>query len=202
MNPNDPSRPPGGPPSGSPPGQTEPADWGKPPTGWGKAPTPAEQPGWGAPPQQGPAPAGWGHGGPPPAWNPPGAGGQVHWGGGAEGPMAPGPGIPPGWSGQHAGQGWGGQPPMAAQANEGSGLRTAALILSILGLIAFLAGLFPCFGILNWLGVPFNLVTLIIGVIGLSQPGENKEVFIAATIIGAVGILGGGARCVLGGFLL
>lgn len=154
--------------------------------------------GWGNPP------GGYGPPGPPGGHPPPGGGwGQPPggYGGGPPGFGAPPPGAPPGWQqgyGQGQGPGGWGAPPPEQQ----DSLSTVAVVMAIVGGVLFVGGLVPCLGWLNWLGVPLNLAGLIIGIVGLAKPIPSNGAFIAAVIVGAIGMLGGIVRCILGGFIL
>jgi hypothetical protein len=75
-------------------------------------------------------------------------------------------------------------------------------VFAIVGGLAFVGGLVPCLGWVNWLGVPLNLITLILGIVGMTKETPNKGAYIAALIVGVIGILGGALRCFLGGFVL
>ena len=126
-------------------------------------------------------PAGGGYGGP--GWPPAG-------GGPSFGP----PGIPSPGPGPTGGLG---------------GLAIGAIITAVLGFLLFVAGLFPCLGWLNWVGIPTNAVALGLGIAGLttrSAPGPSDASgsipFVAAIVCGCVGLIGGVIRCILGGGVL
>jgi hypothetical protein len=88
-----------------------------------------------------------------------------------------------------------------------SGLATGTIIVTATGFVLFLAGLVPCLGWLNWIGGPTNLGALGLGIAGLvkqSQPGGSQgssAPYIVGIVLGSVGLLGGGLRCILGGGL-
>jgi hypothetical protein len=102
-------------------------------------------------------------------------------------------------------------PPAAGHGTQGppQGLKIASLILLILGACAFVAGLFPCLGWMNWGGVPLNAIVAIVGIIGLAAGPKDARgqavgfgIHLTAIIVGAVGVLGGSLRCFLGSGML
>lgn len=75
----------------------------------------------------------------------------------------------------------------------------ATLVLLSLSIPLFLLGLLPCFGPLNWVGVPLAATTAIVGLLGLAldrAPGESRPL---ATLVYLAGLLGGVLIAVLGG---
>ena len=90
-----------------------------------------------------------------------------------------------------------------------SGFKIASLILMILGGSLFAMGLFPCMGWLNWFGVPVNVATAVVGIMGLVSGAKNPDgstayqgYYVAALIVGGIGFIGGALRCIAGAGIL
>ncbi len=84
-------------------------------------------------------------------------------------------------------------------------MRIASIVLLCVSAVLILAGLVPCVGWLNWIGVPCAAATAIVGIVGISQsnaPERDRPVHMAALIGGALFMLIGAVRCILGGFLV
>jgi len=83
-------------------------------------------------------------------------------------------------------------------------MKTAALVFVILAAIGTCMGLVPCMGWANWFAVPTSAMAAILGLIGLLQAGSTadqseKNTYLAALIVGALCIVVGTVRCLLGG---
>ena len=85
-------------------------------------------------------------------------------------------------------------------------MKIAALVTLILCCVGILVGLIPCAGILNWVAVPFCIVPMIVGVIGLvtdkdEETGSNPNmVLYICSIVIPIGLaLVGCIRCAMGG---
>jgi thiamine transporter ThiT len=76
------------------------------------------------------------------------------------------------------------------------------MVLGILAAIGMIVGFVPCFGWVNWINIPFGMVALVIGIIGLSRPDPNKTGSIVGTACGALAVVLGFVRLVLGAGLL
>lgn len=99
--------------------------------------------------------------------------------------------------------------PGPAAVSPPSGFKVACYILMALGGFVFLAGLMPCLGWVNWFGVPLNLVTALVGLIALLSGPKHADgstayqgVYIAALVVGGIGLIGGTLRCMAGGFVI
>jgi hypothetical protein len=86
-----------------------------------------------------------------------------------------------------------------------TGFKTASLILMCLGGAFFLLGLLPCLGWLNWFGVPLNAAAALVGILGLASGPKGLDgsrpyqgYYVAALIVGMIGLIGGALRCILG----
>lgn len=81
-------------------------------------------------------------------------------------------------------------------------MRTATIVFLILSASFTLMGLIPCLGFLNWLGIPCSAACALLGLIGTTSketPEKDKQVHLAALIIGVCLIGIGAIRCLLGG---
>ena len=88
-------------------------------------------------------------------------------------------------------------------------MRIATALLLMLAICCTLAGLVPCLGWVNWIGVPTAGAAAILGIIGLStqknpltgQP-DNQALYICALVLGVVMAGMGMVRCYMGGGVL
>ena len=176
--------------AGMPPG----GGYGPPPDGGAYGPPPAG--GYGPPGGDGgfTPPPGGGHGPPP---------------GGGYGPPPGGGYGPPGGGGYNGPPQGFGPPGLQGGGGGSSGLKTAAIVFICIGALLFVAGLVPCLGWVNWFGIPTNVVPVVLGIVGLVNKNKNADgstpdsgVFIAALVVGGLGVVGGSVRCFLGGGIL
>ena len=84
-----------------------------------------------------------------------------------------------------------------------------SVIFLTLAAVATFAGLFPCLGWVNWIGAPFSVMAVVVGLIGMAsdkdpetQESLNSGIHLSATIVGAFLLLLGGVRCLLGGGMI
>lgn len=85
-------------------------------------------------------------------------------------------------------------------------MKVASLVTLILALLAVLVGFFPCFGWVNWIGAPFCVLPVVVGMVGLITDKDaetglapNMGVHLAAVIGGALLGIAATVRCLLGG---
>ncbi len=97
----------------------------------------------------------------------------------------------------------------AGAQQQAQGMKTAALVLLILGAALCILGLFPCLGWINWFGVPLNGGGAVIGIVGLTSgpkdvqgQAQDSGIYIAAIVVGSIGLIVGTIRCILGAGVL
>ena len=76
------------------------------------------------------------------------------------------------------------------------------MVLGILSVVGMVIGFIPCLGWINWVNIPFGIVTTVIGIIGVTRPDPNKVGSIVGTACGGIAVVLGFIRLVLGGGLL
>lgn len=80
-----------------------------------------------------------------------------------------------------------------------------ALILGIVAFLIFGLALFPCLGWINWINIPFALVSTVVSVIALatsSKDGKPSGAAIGGLVLSVIAMLAGGVRLLLGGGVL
>lgn len=85
-------------------------------------------------------------------------------------------------------------------------MKTAAALTLILAILGVAFAFVPCLGWMNWIAVPFCLVPMILGTIGLITDKDpntgrnpNTSLYIACVIVPVLLGGGGALRCLLGG---
>ncbi|MES2445852.1 MAG: hypothetical protein V4546_01645 [Bacteroidota bacterium] len=80
-------------------------------------------------------------------------------------------------------------------------MKTASLVIGILALIGLFVGIIPCLGSLNWVNIPFAVLGLILGIVGMNKTaiGQSKGTAITGVVLCAIAIIIGLIRLVLGG---
>jgi hypothetical protein len=85
----------------------------------------------------------------------------------------------------------------------------ATAIMMGLGILGSILGFIPCLGLLNWGVVPFNLIVVVLAVIGLAggplRPDGMRAhlpLYIVALCMGLVCAAASTLRCAAGGFVL
>ncbi len=85
-------------------------------------------------------------------------------------------------------------------------MKTATLVVLVLGVLLVLGGLVPCLGWMNWLGVPLAAAAALLGIIGLAtdRDPETRQVrsqalYICALVFGLTLATVGALRCGAGG---
>ena len=84
-------------------------------------------------------------------------------------------------------------------------MRTATIIFIALSSIITIGGLFPCFGWINWFGIPCSAVCALLGLIGTigkETPEADTGIHLTALIVGVCLLGVGGVRCFMGGGVL
>jgi hypothetical protein len=84
-------------------------------------------------------------------------------------------------------------------------LPTVALLWGIAAFVAFAIGLIPCLGWLNWIGVPFGAIGVVLGIVAMGRArgaGQPPGAAIAGLVLSAVAACLGLFRLVLGGGIL
>jgi hypothetical protein len=86
-----------------------------------------------------------------------------------------------------------------------TGYMIASLVLAAVGGVLFVSSLFPCMGWVNWFAVPINAAAALIGILGLVSGPKRPDgtlayqgAYIAALVVGAIGMIGGALRCFSG----
>lgn len=81
-------------------------------------------------------------------------------------------------------------------------MRIATIIFIVLSCTLTLAGLFPCLGFINWIGIPCSGICALLGLIGTvskDTPEADKGTHLVGLILGVSLIAVGAIRCFLGG---
>lgn len=88
-------------------------------------------------------------------------------------------------------------------------LRIFAIVLLVLGPLGVGAGLIPCLGWVNWMAVPLSAAAATLGIVGVTRKEKNADgttpdgtLYTAAIIVGAICVLVGTIRCILGAGVL
>lgn len=81
-------------------------------------------------------------------------------------------------------------------------LHTVALVLGILAVVGMVIGFVPCLGWFNWINIPFGVVAMVVGIIGVTRPDPNKVGSIVGTACGGVAVVLGFVRLVIGAGVL
>ncbi len=96
--------------------------------------------------------------------------------------------------------------PAIASTHPESPLKTATLVVLVLGVLLVLGGLIPCLGWMNWLGVPLASAAAMLGVLGLAtdrdpetKQARSQALYICALIFGLTMAVVGFLRCGAGG---
>jgi hypothetical protein len=83
-------------------------------------------------------------------------------------------------------------------------MSTASLVMICISVLTTAAGLPCCMGCVNWAAVPFSLLTVAVGLVGLATDKRpdgkvnDPNLHLAAVIVGALCAVIGAARCTLG----
>jgi len=93
--------------------------------------------------------------------------------------------------------------------NVPQGLMIATAVTMGLGVLGSFLGFIPCLGLLNWGVVPFNLIVVVLAIVGLAA-GPTKldgtrahlPLYVVALCLGLVCAAVSTLRCAAGGFVL
>jgi hypothetical protein len=87
-------------------------------------------------------------------------------------------------------------------------MSVASLVMVLLAGMMTGAGFLPCFGWLQWIAVPVSAATFVVGVVGLATDRDEQgstrglPAHLAALVGGAILVMLGAVRCLLGGGIL
>lgn len=81
-------------------------------------------------------------------------------------------------------------------------MQTVSLVWGIIAIVGMIIGFVPCLGALNWFNIPFAIVGVILGIVGVSGNDQNKSNAIIGLILSAIAIVIGFFRLVIGGGVL
>ncbi len=82
-------------------------------------------------------------------------------------------------------------------------MQTVSLIWGILSIVGMLIGFLPCFGVLNWLNIPFAGLGIAFSAVALgTSDKESKGNSTAGLICCVCAVLFGGMRLILGSGVL
>ena len=78
------------------------------------------------------------------------------------------------------------------------------LIWGVLSIFLMMLGLFPCFGAINWIAIPFAVIGLLICglAVALANQSESKASGIVGIVLCISVMIFGGIRLILGGGIL
>lgn len=77
-----------------------------------------------------------------------------------------------------------------------------ALVLGIVSFAGFCLGLLPCVGWLNWVTIPFAMVSVVISIVAMAQAkssGQPVGLAIGGLVLSVVAVCLGFVRLLLGG---
>jgi hypothetical protein len=78
-------------------------------------------------------------------------------------------------------------------------MKTISLVLGILSIFGMLFALIPCFGIFNWLNIPFAIIGLLISILAYNEEDESpKGNAIGGIVMCAIAIFIGSIRLIIG----
>jgi hypothetical protein len=89
------------------------------------------------------------------------------------------------------------------------GLMIGTAVAMGLGILGSILAFIPCLGLLNWVVVPFNLIVVVLGIIGLAAGPRRFDgtrahlpLYIVALVAGLLCMIISSIRCAAGGFVL
>lgn len=80
-----------------------------------------------------------------------------------------------------------------------------ALVWGILAFLAFVLGLIPCLGWLNWLNIPFAIAGVVIAIVAMSQASAERRpvgAAIGGLLLSLTAVVIGMFRLLMGGGVL
>lgn len=80
-------------------------------------------------------------------------------------------------------------------------MQVVSLVLGILSLLGMAVAFMPCFGALNWLNIPFSILTVVVAAIA-RKPGQDNTLATSGLVCGVIAAVLGTIRLVLGGGIL